>query len=113
MGAYVKSKHQIFQQIVEGLSGGVLMFNEALKLDYMNPAGEMLFEISANRMHGLALEEVFPNNDALVTAMHDAFETGLAALAQSRYPLGIEVLPAEGIVPIRTRSHGQDVENRT
>jgi len=52
------------------------MFNKALKLDYINPAGEMLFEISANRMQGLPLEEVFPNNDGLVTAMRDAFETG-------------------------------------
>jgi two-component system nitrogen regulation sensor histidine kinase GlnL len=76
MKPYVNSKNQIFQQIVDGLSGGVLMFNHALKLDYINPAGEMLFEISANRMHGLALEEVFPNNDALVIAMRDAFETG-------------------------------------
>ncbi|MCG6969325.1 MAG: nitrogen regulation protein NR(II) [Gammaproteobacteria bacterium] len=72
----MKSKHQIFQQIVEGLSGGVLMFNEALKLDYMNPAGEMLFEISAKRIQGLTLEEVFPNNDALVIAMHKAYNTG-------------------------------------
>jgi two-component system nitrogen regulation sensor histidine kinase GlnL len=76
MKPYVNSKNQIFQHIVEGLSGGVLMFNHALKLDYINPAGEMLFEISAKRMRGLALEDVFPNNDALVTAMRDAFETG-------------------------------------
>ena len=52
------------------------MFNEALKLDYINPAGEMLFEISAKRMHGFAVDNIFPNNDALVTAMRDAFETG-------------------------------------
>ncbi len=76
MKSYVSSKSQIFQQIVEGLSGGVLMFNHALKLDYINPAGEMLFEISAKRMRGLALEQVFPNNDALVIAMRDAFDTG-------------------------------------
>jgi two-component system nitrogen regulation sensor histidine kinase GlnL len=76
MGAYVKSKHQIFQQIVEGLSGGVLMFNEELKLEYMNPAGEMLFEISAKRMQGMTLDEAFPNNDALVSAMYEAFDTG-------------------------------------
>lgn len=52
------------------------MFNQALKLDYINPTGEMLFELSAKRMYGLTLEEVFSNNGALVTAMRDAFETG-------------------------------------
>ena len=76
MGHFLKSKNLLFQQIVEGLSGGVLMFNEALKLDYINPAGEMLFEISAKRMQGLALEDVFPNNDSLVVAMREAFGTG-------------------------------------
>lgn len=69
-------KNQLFQQIVEGLSGGVLLFNQALKLEYINPAGEMLFEISAKRLHGLALEEVFPNNLPLVEAVRNTAETG-------------------------------------
>jgi two-component system nitrogen regulation sensor histidine kinase GlnL len=76
MGSKVNSKSQIFQQIVEGLSGGVLLFNDALKLEYMNPAGEMLFEISAKRLQGLTLEDVFANNDDLVVAVRDAFHTG-------------------------------------
>jgi two-component system nitrogen regulation sensor histidine kinase GlnL len=76
MGASIKPKTQIFQQIVEGLSGGVLMFNQALELDYINPAGEMLFEISAKRMLGQTLEQVFPSNQALVVAMRKAFHSG-------------------------------------
>ena len=74
-GPSVKVKNQIFQQIVEGLSGGVLMFNQALKLDYINPAGEMLFEISAKRMIGLTPEEIFPNNEALAVAIRKAYQS--------------------------------------
>jgi len=76
MGLSTKPKNQIFQQIVEGLSSGVLMFNQALKLNYVNPAGEMLFEISAKRMLGLTPEQVFPNNNTLVEAMRKAFLSG-------------------------------------
>jgi two-component system nitrogen regulation sensor histidine kinase GlnL len=72
----IKPKSQIFQQIVEGLSGGVMMFNKALKLDYVNPAGEMLFEISAKRMLGQTPEQIFLNNDSLVIAMRKAFHSG-------------------------------------
>jgi len=52
------------------------MFNQALKLNYVNPAGEMLFEISAKRMLGLTPEQVFPNNNTLVEAMRKAFLSG-------------------------------------
>jgi len=76
MGPSTKPKNQIFQQIVEGLSGGVLLFNHALKLDYTNPAGEMLFEISAKRLQGLTPEQIFPNNEALTSALRKAFQSG-------------------------------------
>ena len=52
------------------------MFNQALKLDYINPAGEMLFEISAKRMLGMSPDQVFPNNSVLVAAMRKAADSG-------------------------------------
>jgi two-component system nitrogen regulation sensor histidine kinase GlnL len=70
-----KMSNYLFQQIVEGLSGGVLMFNQALKLEYINPTGEMLFEISAQRLRGMSLDDMFPDNDALAASVREAFES--------------------------------------
>ena len=42
------------QRILDNLSSVVLLFDPELRLRYMNPAAEMLFQISARHMEGLA-----------------------------------------------------------
>ena len=69
-------KGDIYQQIVEGLSSGVLMFNPDLQLEYLNPAGEMLLEASSQRLHGTNIAEILPQNEAFIDSVREAIDSG-------------------------------------
>lgn len=75
MGRGEKINIHIYQQIVEGLSSGVLMFDKALRLQYINPAGEMLFKISAQRLIGSPIKDLLIGNDELIDAVQEAMNT--------------------------------------
>lgn len=64
------------QRILENLTHTVLMFDAELRLDYINPAGEMLFAISANRLIGQRVTAFLSGDSHLVTAMLRGLETG-------------------------------------
>ena len=56
------------KRVLEGMSTVVLLFDADLNLDYINPAGEMLFEQSARHMVGLPFIEIVQNRDELVAS---------------------------------------------
>lgn len=62
------------QRILEHLSHAVLAFDDSLRLDYINPAGEMLFAISAQRLLGMHATDLFPPNTPLRQALERGFE---------------------------------------
>jgi two-component system, NtrC family, nitrogen regulation sensor histidine kinase GlnL len=66
----------IYRQILEGLGSTVMLFNDELKLDYINPAGEMLFEASAKRLQHMALDDLIHTQDSkLLERIHNAART--------------------------------------
>ena len=48
------------QSILDNLHSSVLVINEKLSVEYMNPSAENLFQISNNRAHGRAIKELLP-----------------------------------------------------
>lgn len=56
-------KVRMYQVIAENIGNGLLLFDHNLHLIYMNPAAEMLFEVSATRAAGFSIEEMVPGND--------------------------------------------------
>ena len=50
----------IFQRILENMNQVLLVFDANLQLEYINPAGEMLFAVSAHRLVGQQAEALFP-----------------------------------------------------
>lgn len=52
------------------------MFDDALCLIYINPAGEMLFAVSARRVRGIPVLELLPGADLVIDAMRKALESG-------------------------------------
>ncbi len=66
----------IHKQIADNLTTAVLMFNKELKLNYINPAGEMLFEISARRLIGLSIDALFINVDEMIESLKQATTNG-------------------------------------
>ncbi|MFZ5593317.1 MAG: nitrogen regulation protein NR(II) [Pseudomonadota bacterium] len=66
----------INRRIIDGLTTAVLVFDDALRLIYVNPAGEMVFEVSARRLHGLPVQDLLPGAALVVDAMRHALESG-------------------------------------
>ena len=53
------------QRVLEAMSAIVLLFDDQLILQYINPAGEMLFEQSARHMLGLSYVELIQHRDEI------------------------------------------------
>ncbi len=54
----------------------LLVFDANLQLEYINPAGEMLFAISAHRLVGQQAEALFPAGSHLLGAIQNGLESG-------------------------------------
>ena len=65
-----------YQRILENLSHAVMMFDADLHLDYINPAGEMLFAVSAKRLIGQKCDTLFPADSHLLEAISKGIDTG-------------------------------------
>jgi two-component system nitrogen regulation sensor histidine kinase GlnL len=64
------------QRILENLNTAVLLFNEALELKYINPAGEILFEVSARHIVGQPVNRLFPESREFVLALGRSLSSG-------------------------------------
>lgn len=65
-----------YQRILENLNTTVLTADAELCVTSINPAGEMLFELSAHQLIGHALAELLPHNLPLIQALEQARTTG-------------------------------------
>lgn len=69
-------KPDYYQRILENLSYTLLMFDGDLKLIYINPAGEMMFAVSANRLIGQKPEHLFPEGSHLLESIFKGSTSG-------------------------------------
>ncbi|NOX76628.1 MAG: nitrogen regulation protein NR(II) [Gammaproteobacteria bacterium] len=63
-------------RILENLTHCVLMFDSDLRLDYINPAGEMLLSVSAKRLVGQTADALLPTGSHLLAAIKKGLNTG-------------------------------------
>ncbi|WP_303909115.1 nitrogen regulation protein NR(II) [Thiohalomonas denitrificans] len=82
---------ELTPRILENLHTAVMVFDADLKLGYLNPAGEMLFAVSARRVIGVHARELLAGGD-LVDALANVFRSGHPFTERE---LAIE-LPASG-----------------
>lgn len=66
---------QVMKQIVENLNSVIMLFDDSLHLQYINPVGEMMYGLSAPHMIGRGLSRVLPRLD-LVQALGEALDSG-------------------------------------
>ena len=66
----------LHQRILENLTHAVLMFDAGLNLDYINPAGEMLFGVSAKRLVGQCATSLLPSSSNLLAAIKNGLKSG-------------------------------------
>lgn len=66
---------EISRRILENLSTAVLVFDNKLRVIAINPAGEMLFAISAKQSVGQTLSQWLPANKDLEVTLHHAIKS--------------------------------------
>lgn len=58
--------------LIENLTTATLLLNARLRLEYMNPAAEMLLAISGQRSHGQFISELFTESPEALAALRQA-----------------------------------------
>ncbi|CAK0778520.1 sensory histidine kinase NtrB [Gammaproteobacteria bacterium] len=61
---------------LDNLSTAVLLFDDQLRLRYLNPAAEMLLAMSKRQALGLPLEDLLPHNRSFCLRLGEVLETG-------------------------------------
>ena len=75
MNAVAKAIPSPYQRILDGLNSAILLFGEDLRLRYINPAGEMLFEVSARHLIGQHFEQLFSTASCSATDVLNVLQT--------------------------------------
>lgn len=65
-----------YKLLLDNLTGVVLLLDKQLMLRYVNPAGEMLFEISAKRIQGEKISTLIRDHEVLLSVIMEAQESG-------------------------------------
>ncbi len=67
--------NEAFQHLLlENLTTATLLLNAKLRLEYMNPAAEMLLAVSGQRSHGQFISELFTESAEALAALRQAVE---------------------------------------
>lgn len=62
--------------LIDHLSTAVVKLDNALLIEYLNPAAEMLLAVSRRRVYGQSIENVFFEDENSIAALHHAAESG-------------------------------------
>ena len=91
-------------RVLDNISTTVMLFNSALKLEYINPAGEMLLAASARHLVGMSAAELLKTDNSLE---HDLQETLLSGHPFTQHelnvilPQGDEITTDLTVIPLR------------
>ncbi len=66
----------LYKQLLDNLSGAVLLLDTEQCLRYINPAGEMLFEVSFKRIEGESISALIRDNTEFSDVLADARHSG-------------------------------------
>ena len=60
--------------LLDNLTTATLLLNAELRLEYMNPAAEMLLAVSGQRSHGQFISELFTESAEALSSLRQAVE---------------------------------------
>lgn len=72
------SSAEVCRHLIENIHTAVLVFDGELRLVYANPAAEMLFTVSSNKICGVPARELLPSDNELMEVIERALLTGQA-----------------------------------
>ena len=62
--------------LLDNLTTATLLLNAELRLEYMNPAAEMLLAVSGQRSHGQFISELFTESTEALNSLRQAQDSG-------------------------------------
>ncbi len=68
--------HIVHNLLIDHLSTAVLQLNRDLQIDYLNPAAEVLLEISRRRIYGQRISQAFFESESSIDALESAIKSG-------------------------------------
>ncbi len=68
-------QNALFKRILENSNTAMLVFDQDLRLTYLNPAGEMLFALSLHRIEGGDLRALFVDSNKFITNVESALNS--------------------------------------
>lgn len=80
---------------LEHLATAIIVLDEQVRIAYLNPAAENLFEASGKNLYGLPLPQVFSDTDRLICAIQQSLQNN-ASYIEHELTLGL---------PSRNRAH--------
>ena len=78
--------------LLDNLTTATILLNAELRLEYMNPAAEMLLAVSGQRSHGQFISELFTESPEALSSLRQAVEHSRGAGATT--PVTAAPLPA-------------------
>jgi len=76
MASVMEIRHTLQQRVLDGLSSTVLLFDAALCLRYINPAGETLLSSSARHLLGQSYGALLQDEEGLIKELDSALDSG-------------------------------------
>ncbi len=65
-----------YKNILDSLTTAILVLGNGLRIEYLNPAAESLFETSITRSQGLPVRDILADSEDALTTLHAAAENG-------------------------------------
>ncbi|WP_028470617.1 nitrogen regulation protein NR(II) [Neptunomonas japonica] len=69
-------RKQTHKQTLENLSTSVILLDEKLRIDYMNPAAEILLEVTAKRLRNYGVEQWLTNDSDELAVLKKSIHSG-------------------------------------
>lgn len=101
-----------FRRAAENMSTAVLALDTELMVSGINPAGEMLFESSANQIIGEPFAALLPGNPGLIESLHHSLTSGHPFTERGLvlHLLGDRTVTVDCTVNVLTPAYGADEE---
>jgi len=99
----------LYKQLLDNLSGAVLMLDADRCLRYLNPAGEMLFDVSAQRIEGESVVALIRDHSEFYDVLSDVLDTGHSFTRREAHLYlshGKEIEADYSVTPLVGMQHG-------
>lgn len=75
MSPNLAEQNALFKRILDNANTAILVFDQQMRLRYLNPAGEMMFAVSLARIEGSELEVLFADSSKFISNVEQALHS--------------------------------------